>query len=339
MSRLLSLHPVRAALDIRCRFGEPWNLQHEARALGVAPYHFILEGQARLEVEGHPPMQLLPGDLVLFARGAAHCLHTASPEQASVVRVVDAASPVRLHVNGDAAGDGPALSDFLCGQFHFESPQSNALMQALPEVMLVRGAELPDGHGLRTLATLLRDECGGAHGDGGEREGAQAVVAGLAAALFGLAIRAWLGRGGPQPGLLALLAHPRLQHAVRAMLGASQEDWSLERLAEVSHLSRATFARQFREVGGATPGELLQQLRMAQAARLLSYSKMGTAEIGEAVGYQSEAAFNRVFKKYSGMGPGSYRRRLRAGEPDAAPGATTQAQNGSGSEKEAAAKR
>ncbi|NUU03739.1 cupin domain-containing protein [Herbaspirillum robiniae] len=317
LSRLLSLHPVRAALDIRCRFGEPWNLPHEALAFGVAPYHFILEGRARLEVDGREPMQLQPGDLVLFTRGAAHVIYTAPPQDAVAVRVVDPGASLRLHINDEAGSGRRPVSDFLCGQFHFESPQSNALMQALPEVVLVRGAELPDGHGLRVLATLLRDECGGADGSGQLREGAQAVVSGLAAALFGLAIRAWLGQGGPQPGLLALLAHPRLQRAVQAMLEAPQEEWPLERLAEACHMSRATFARQFREAGATTPGEVLQQLRMAQAAKLLSYGKMGTAEIGEAVGYQSEAAFNRVFKKYSGVGPGAYRRRQRAGEPGA----------------------
>jgi AraC family transcriptional activator of mtrCDE len=323
LSRLLSLHPVRAALDIRCRFGEPWNLRNEALALGVAPYHFILEGRAWVEVAGQPPLALQAGDLVLFARGAAHGIYTAPPERAAAVRVVDAAAPVQLHVNDVAAGGAQPVSDFLCGQFHFESPHSNALMQAMPEVVLVRGDELPEGHGLRMLATLLRDECGGSDGSGALREGAQAVVAGLAAALFGLAMRAWLGQGGPQPGLLALLAHPRLQRAVQAMLDAPQDEWPLERLAAACHLSRATFARQFREVGGATPGDMLQQLRMAQAARLLAYGKMGTAEIGEAVGYQSEAAFNRVFKKYSGIGPGAYRRRLRggAGDADPAPGA------------------
>lgn len=318
LSRLLSLHPVRAALDIRCRFGEPWRLPQASLPLGVAPYHFILAGRARLEAAGQAPMALEAGDLVLFARGAAHCIYTAPPDEAVAVRVVDPQAPVRLHVNDGEGGGAQPLSDFLCGQFHFEAPHSNALMQALPEVVLVRGAELPEGDGLRTLATLLRDECGGADGNGRLREGAQAVVAGLAAALFGLAIRAWLGQGGPQPGLLALLAHPRLHGAVQSMLDAPQEEWPLERLAEACHMSRATFARQFRVTAGATPGAVLLRLRMAQAARLLAYGRMGTAEIGEAVGYRSEAAFNRVFKKYSGLGPGSYRRRLRNGEEPAA---------------------
>ncbi|ONN68304.1 AraC family transcriptional regulator [Herbaspirillum sp. VT-16-41] len=317
LSRLLSLHPVRAGLDIRCRFGQPWDLPNPALPTGVAPYHFILEGQAQLQLPDSEALTLQAGDLVILTRGAAHHLSIAPATpatQASPVRLGSTAAPVTLHVNDDQGGGSQPLSDFLCGQFHFEAPHSNALMQALPELLLVRSAELPEGDGLRTLATLLRNECGGADGQGELRSGAQAVVAGLAAALFGLALRAWLARGGPQPGLLALLAHPVLQSAMQAMLESPQEDWPLPRLAGLCHMSRATFVRRFQEVGGTTPGEVLQQLRMARAARLLSYSKLGTAQIGEAVGYQSEAAFNRVFKKYSGLGPGAYRRKSRAAE-------------------------
>ncbi|MCP1575545.1 AraC family transcriptional regulator [Herbaspirillum rubrisubalbicans] len=314
LSRLLSLHPVRAGLDIRCRFGQPWHLPHPALPEGVAPYHFILEGRAQLQLAQGEPLALQAGDLVVLTRGAAHGIFTAPAAQAIAPRQGVTAAPVRLHVNDDQGAGAQPLSDFLCGQFHFEAPHSNALVQALPEVLLVRGAELPDGDGLRTLAALLRNECGGADGRGELRAGAQAVVAALAAALFGLAIRAWLAQGGPQPGLLALLAHPVLQEALQAMLEAPHEDWSLPRLAALCHMSRATFVRRFQEVGGATPGEVVQQLRMSQAARFLSYSKMSTAQIGEAVGYQSEAAFNRVFKKFSGMGPGAYRRKMRGAQ-------------------------
>lgn len=320
LSRLLSLHPVRAALDIRCRFGQPWNLPHVALPAGVAPYHFILEGRAQLQLAEGEPLLLEAGDLVVLTRGAAHDLFIAPVGEAIAARPGVTAAPVQLNVNDEDAGGAQPLSDFLCGQFHFDAPYSNALVQALPEVLLVRGQQLPQGDGLHTLATLLRNECGGADGRGELRAGAQAVVAGLAAALFGLALRAWLAQGGPQPGLLALLAHPGLQHAMQAMLDAPQQDWTLPRLAALCHMSRATFVRRFQEVGGTTPGELLQQLRMARAAQLLSYSKMGTAQIGEAVGYQSEAAFNRVFKKFSGMGPGAYRRKGRLEQGQAVAG-------------------
>lgn len=309
LSRLLSLHPVHAALDIRCRFGEPWHVAKDGAGAGIAPYHFVLEGSAWLALAGQPPIALQAGDLVLLARGAAHSLYTAAPHAALPVQISSAPGAVSLHFNG--AAQAPARTDFLCGQFAFDAPHSSILLQALPELVLVRAADSPESSSLHALAALLRDECGGADGLGQVRDGAQAVVAGLASALFGLALRAWLRQEGPATGLLALLAHPRLHQAVQAMLAQPAQDWSLEGLAAVCHLSRASFARQFRQVAGVTPGEMLQRLRMAEAAHLLGYSKMNAAEIGEAVGYQSEAAFNRVFKKYSGMGPGGYRRQLR----------------------------
>jgi AraC family transcriptional activator of mtrCDE len=317
LSRLLSLHPVHAALDIRCRFGLPWSLPHDATVPGIAPYHLILEGRAVLELPTLAPLSLQAGDLVLLPRGAAHYLHAAAADDnVSPVRLAPAtaSSPVTLRVNDptDAKPSATVVSDFLCGQFRFDPGQSHALMQGLPEVMLVRSQGHADGERLRTLASLLRQECGGADGLAAVGEGAQAVVAGLASALFGLALRIWLRQDGLTPGLLALLAHPRLGRAVQAMLDDLQAEWTLESLAAVCHMSRASFARQFREQGATTPGELLLQLRMARAAQLLELGMLGTAEIGEAIGYRSEAAFNRVFTKYSGVGPGAFRRRLRA---------------------------
>jgi AraC family transcriptional activator of mtrCDE len=46
LSRLLSLYPLRTALDIRCHFGAPWILDQPAVAPGIAPYHLILKGMA-----------------------------------------------------------------------------------------------------------------------------------------------------------------------------------------------------------------------------------------------------------------------------------------------------
>jgi AraC family transcriptional activator of mtrCDE len=73
-------------------------------------------------------------------------------------------------------------------------------------------------------------------------------------------------------------------------------------------MSRATFARLFKQAANATPADVLAQLRMARAARLLDDGQPAGV-VGEAVGYQSEAAFNRAFKRQYGVGPGAYRRR------------------------------
>ena len=85
------------------------------------------------------------------------------------------------------------------------------------------------------------------------------------------------------------------------------------------HMSRANFARVFRQVAGTTPAALLQQLRLAQAAQWLRQDSRPVAAIGEQAGYQSEAAFNRVFKRAFGIGPGQYRRMaaVKGGAPPA----------------------
>lgn len=121
-------------------------------------------------------------------------------------------------------------------------------------------------------------------------------------------VRAWLEQENQPPGLFAVLAERRLQAALQAMLARPGQDWNLSSLAATCHMSRANFARVFRQVAGTTPAALLQQLRMAQAAQWLRQDGRPVADIGEQAGYQSEADFNRVFKRHFGMGPGQYRR-------------------------------
>jgi AraC family transcriptional regulator, activator of mtrCDE len=278
LSRLLSLHPLRTVLDTRCCGAMPWSVDHVARSYGTAPYHLIVEGGARLVVDGHQPVQLVAGDMLVLPRGHAHTLH------------VGAGLP------------DTTITDILCGQFHFGAAATSTLIDALPDIMLVRSAGHPEFVSLQVLVSLLRDE------SSGFRPGASAVVLNLASALFALILRAWLEQADAVPGLFALLTDPRLAAALHAMLATPEKAWSMEQLAQLCHMSRSTFLRAFRKVAATTPGELLVQIRMAQAAQWLKQAHRGIGEIGEAVGYQSEAAFNRAFKRYMGAGPGQYRR-------------------------------
>ena len=56
----------------------------------------------------------------------------------------------------------------------------------------------------------------------------------------------------------------------------------------------------------------VSEIRMAQAASLLTEGSRATGDVAAVVGYQSEAAFNRVFKRYFGKAPGAYRRQKGA---------------------------
>jgi AraC family transcriptional activator of mtrCDE len=304
----------------------------------VAPYHLVVSGAARLMVVGQPAQHLQAGDIVVLAHGGAHRLEhaQAATGHAQVTATRDLRDPPALAASGllatpagvalagapgmtsllrlkGNAGTGP-VTDILCGQFHFEAHTSRLLLEALPDVIVVRTAARPDFAGLHSLVAMLREEADAM------RAGAGAVVASLASALFALVMRAWLEQAAAVPGLFALLAQPRLQPGLQAMLAQPAQPWSLEQLARLCHMSRATFARLFREAAGATPGEVLARTRMAEAARRLTQGREAVAAIGEAVGYRSEAAFNRIFKRCLGVGPGQYRRSARLAAPGSASG-------------------
>lgn len=298
LSRLLSLFTLRTSLDIRCALAAPWVLEQPAASAGVAPYHLIVEGEAAVDTPGGERVRLAAGDIVVFPQGGAHRLHAGTPEQARALVDVPGPAPLRW-VSNDGAG---APTGILCGQFVFDDGARRVLQPALPAMIVVHASSRPDFAGLLALVTMLRSEADSA------RPGAAAVVAQLSGALFTLLLRAWLDDGPTTPGLLAVLADRRLGPALRLMLAQLERSWLVEELAAACFMSRATFARLFRQLAGTTPLDALVQLRMIQAAQWLARDTRPVAAIGEAVGYQSEAAFNRVFKRSYGVGPGAWRR-------------------------------
>jgi AraC family transcriptional activator of mtrCDE len=296
LSKLLSLYPPQTALDIRCHFGAPWVLEHPAMAPGVAPYHLITRGRGRLQVEGRQDLDVEEGDIIVFPHGDAHRIHSGQLSGAMPGTVQQGDHPLRLVEN---AGRGDQ-ADILCGEFRFGA-QAADLLRSLPSVMLVPTAEQRN---LRLLMEVLQTEAET------ERPGAAAVLGQLAAALFTLLLRAWMEQAEPTPGLFNVLAEPRLRAALEAMMRQPEAPWTLEELADLCHMSRATFARLFTKAAGMPPAELLTQLRMQTAAQLLGQEGATSARVAEAVGYQSEAAFSRAFSRHHGMGPGEYKRRL-----------------------------
>ena len=300
LSRLLALHPLRAALEVRCHFAAPWVIDHVAAEPGVVPYHLIVEGDAWLEVAGVDKVALLAGDIVLFPHGAGHLIRTEHAELATPETI---ARDNHVVAQASNQGGGP-MAEVLCGQFEFGDAGSRVLLNALPDLIHVKTAGREDFAGLRSLVAMLRSESASL------RPGGAAVLAQLSSALFALVVRAWLEQAQERPGLFALLAEKRLQAALQAMLAEPGADWSLEKLAALCHMSRATFARLFGRIAGNTPGSVLQDIRMAQAAALLAQGQ-ASGEVGAAVGYQSEAAFNRVFKRHFQQAPGAFRRQQR----------------------------
>jgi AraC-like DNA-binding protein len=83
-------------------------------------------------------------------------------------------------------------------------------------------------------------------------------------------------------------------------------------LAALSGLSRAAFARTFREALGQAPMQYLTEWRMTLARDHLRGDDLSLAQIASAVGYGSPFAFAAAFRRHHREPPGTWRQRERA---------------------------
>lgn len=105
----------------------------------------------------------------------------------------------------------------------------------------------------------------------------------------------------------------RLLRAKDRMDAASEEEWPIERLASVSGVSEAHFARSFKEAFGIPPHRYLLTRRIERAKALLRDTDRPIIDIMLETGWQSLGTFGRVFKDITGESPTELRAREQAG--------------------------
>ncbi|MES2612601.1 MAG: AraC family transcriptional regulator [Pseudomonadota bacterium] len=104
----------------------------------------------------------------------------------------------------------------------------------------------------------------------------------------------------------------RLLRAKDRMDAASHEAWPVSRLAEVSGVSEAHFARSFKQAFGVPPHRYLLTRRIEQASTLLRDTDQPITDIAFATGWESLGTFGRIFRDITGKSPSVLRREARA---------------------------
>lgn len=99
----------------------------------------------------------------------------------------------------------------------------------------------------------------------------------------------------------------RLLRAKDRMDAASHEEWPAERLASVSGVSEAHFARSFKDAFGVPPHRYLLTRRIERAKALLRDTDMPILDIALDTGWQSLGTFGRVFRDVTGQSPSELR--------------------------------
>ena len=106
----------------------------------------------------------------------------------------------------------------------------------------------------------------------------------------------------------------RLLRAKDRIDAASHEAWPVQRLAQVSGVSEAHFARSFKEAFGIPPHRYLLTRRVERALVLLRDTDLSITQIAFDTGWESLGTFGRTFHDITGESPSMIRERARVAE-------------------------
>lgn len=293
---LLYDHLMRAratgAVFARTVVSPPWGLRLDGSIqLSV---HAVTRGRAWMWLnDPSNATELLPGEITLVRGGSPHFI---------------AHEPGADCLEPDAFRSQHALSEstsdhgstiFLCGAYQFSGDVGTGLLEALPQSTTIAYSI---GEPLRDVISLISSELLNSE------PGQQTVLNRLLDVLLVLALRSDFQHSEKAPGWYVALANPRLRAALQAMHEDPSHTWTVSELAEVSGLSRAAFAKSFREAIGQAPLQYLTEWRMTLARDLLRTGSVSLADIASMVGYSSPYAFATVFRRHHGMPPGAWRK-------------------------------
>ena len=273
-----------------------------------ARLHLVLQGECyvrrSLETE---PVRLNEGDMVIVSGGASHFLADAPGRKPIPLPDVLTQNPPTPEGVLQLDGDGSQRVRLLCGSCDFDASLGHPAIVSLPDLIVVRSAELGRepwlGGVLRTMA--MEAERGGL--------GMTAVLTRLFEAVFVQAIRArqWAPQS-PSADFLMALGDPKVSAVLELIHEKPEAPWTLTHLAKEIGLSRSVLADRFAKTVGDPPMTYLRRWRLLSARNMLRSSGLSIPDIAEACGYASVPSFSRRFTKAFGIGPGKYRKGLGA---------------------------
>ncbi|MDO6736577.1 AraC family transcriptional regulator [Wenyingzhuangia sp. 2_MG-2023] len=98
------------------------------------------------------------------------------------------------------------------------------------------------------------------------------------------------------------------QEVINYIFTHFKDEISLIKVSEKVHMSTPAFCRYFKKRTQKTFTEYVNNLRIAQASKLLIETDMSISQICFECGYNSLSYFNRQFKKHKKIGPKEYKK-------------------------------
>ncbi|MFD0850948.1 AraC family transcriptional regulator [Actinomadura adrarensis] len=280
----------------------PWGVRFPAG--DAAGCHVVLRGNCWLLPPDENPIPLNVGDVVFVPRGTEYALadHPGSPLIDYLPSPDEETAPLdRVRIDGD----GPATTT-LCAAYYFDRDRGHPLLDDLPGVIRL-SPEVGRHASLRATIDLLGRELAE------PRPGTAAILTSLIDMLLLFILRAWWDGEADRTtiGWATVFNDSDLMAVLRDIHAYPERPWTVENLAAVAGMSRATFSKRFATLVGRTPLAYLTWWRVTIAARLLRETDAPLRAIAARTGYTSQFAFAKAFKRQYGQPPGAYRKQRR----------------------------
>ncbi len=312
LSDVLRAVRLKGAVFFDVDAGAPWAAEAPAACVvgpsimpgvdHVIEYHVVAKGECFATLLGGAgeTVRLEAGDIVAFPQGDPHVMSSkpgmrAEPDIESHCAPRPGGLPIPIRV-----GDGDVRARLMCGFLGCDARPFNPLISALP--WMIRIQSNGDEEWMQRLLMFAKME------SAERRAGGASMLARLGEIMFiDLVRRHLVGLTAEDANWLAGLKDRQIGKALNVLHAAPGEDWTLERLAKETGMSRSTLAERFTHYVGRPPMQYLTLWRMQLASEMLIDGDASMAQIASRIGYESEAAFSRAFKRTAGVAPGEWR--------------------------------
>ncbi len=270
-----------------------------------ATLHYVLAGRGEIAVQGRPPIGVRPGTLVLVPALNTHSLRSFGGPSHPLPECHPAELDLVEHLGEGAGGEGGETDGKLlavCSDVTVGLRGVGGLVDLVREPLVELATA--DGALMAPLERLLRELSA-------PTLGSRAMIRALLLECMIQLLRNRLKARDRALDWMGALRDERLWSALRLMLDRPGDPHSLESLAEAAGMSRSSFAARFADAYGGGPMTLLRDLRMHQAASLLTNSDLPVKRVAELVGFRSRSAFTRTFESATGLSPRALRAAAR----------------------------
>jgi AraC-like DNA-binding protein len=285
----------------------------------VIPFHLVTHGTCYARLPDGDPVELRPGDVILFPMGDRHVLAAGSGPALRLKPLDLSGESLERLKRGDVAafkkGGAGEATRVVCGYLACDKRLAEPILTSLPRLLKVSMQD--DGTAAWVQSSIRYSVAESASA----RPGSAAVLARLSEVLFAEAIRQYMDDlPSRKSGWLAGLKDRHVGRTLALLHEQPAYPWTVDKLARKVGLSRSALGQRFTALIGAPPMHYLARWRTSLAATQLRESNAPIVRVAEEVGYESEAAFNRAFKREFGLPPAAWRKRAkRQVRADAAP--------------------